>query len=332
MTLEIGIAYDLRSAYEGTVSGPDDRLEEYDSESTVKAIAGVIEKLGHRPRLLGGGRGFVVEILRHPPDLVFNVAEGFGTRSREAHVPAALEMLDIPFTHSDPLTLAVSLEKAICKRLVASAGVPTPRGSVVRSADEPSVGTLTFPLIAKPLNEGSSMGIRNSSRVANKQELAAHLERITRDYDQPVLVEEFCSGAEFTVGILGTGAKARVIGVMEIAPRTVPPEAFVYSLEVKRNWENEVRYEAPAKRPQAMLDAVTKVALDAYVALQCRDIGRVDVRLDGAGTPMFLEINPLPGLDPHKSDIVILARGMGISYEQLIGDVLKSACERYQLS
>ena len=158
--MEVGIAYDLRSAYEGTVAGPDDRLEEYDGEGTVRAIADALARLGHTPRLLGGGRGLVEQVLARPPDLVFNIAEGFGTRSREAHVPAVLEMLKVPFTHSDPLTLAVSLDKEICKRLVASAGVPTPRHTVVRAPNEAARVELRYPVIAKPLAEGSSMGIR----------------------------------------------------------------------------------------------------------------------------------------------------------------------------
>ena len=329
--MEVGIACDLRSAFVGTVSGPDDRLEEYDSEGTVQAIASVIEKLGHRPRPLGGGRDLVTEVLARAPDLVVNFAEGFGTRSREAHVPAVLEMLKVPFTHSDPLTLAVSLDKGICKRLVATAGVPTPRFAVVRRADEAARTDLAFPVIAKPVNEGSSMGIRNSSRCVDADGLRRHLERLLHDYEQPVLVEEFCTGPEFTVGILGTGLKARVIGVMEIVPTQAPPRDFVYSLEVKRDWEHQVRYDVPPRRPQAKLDAVSRVALEAYRAHECRDGGRVDIRLDGHDQPMFLEVNPLPGLDPHKSDIVILAKGMGVSYEALIGGILSSAMERYGL-
>ena len=329
--MEVGIAYDLRSAYAGSVTGPDDRLEEYDGEGTVQAIAAVIEKLGHTPRPLGGGRPFVEKVLERAPDLVFNFAEGFGTRSREAHVPSVLELLRVPFTHSDPLTLAVSLDKGMCKRLVASAGVPTPRFAVVRSAAEAEHVDLAYPVIAKPLAEGSSMGIRNSSRCQSPRELAAHLERIVRDYEQPVLVEEFCSGPEFTVGILGTGPAARVIGVMEIAPKTAATDTFVYSLEVKRDWENQVRYDVPPRRPEVVVSGVAKVALDAYRALDCRDVGRVAVRLDGHGHPMFLEVNPLPGLDPYKSDIVILARGMGMTYEQLIGGIIASACERHGL-
>jgi D-alanine-D-alanine ligase len=329
--LEIGIAYDLRADFEGAVDGPEDRLEEYDAESTVQAIAAVIEKLGHRPRPLGGGRRLVEAVLAHPPDLVFNFAEGFGTRSREAHVPALLEMLRLPFTHSDPLTLAVSLDKAITKRLVAPLGVPTPAFAVLSRPDEADSLELDFPVIAKPIAEGSSMGIRKSSRITSRAALREHLARLVTDYAQPVLVEEFCSGPEFTVGVLGTGPTARVIGMMEIVPQTDASDTFVYSLEVKRNWEKEVRYDVPPKRPAPLLRRVEEVALAAYRALECRDVARVDLRVGKNGEPMFLEVNPLPGLDPVKSDIVILARGMGVSYDALIGGIIESARARHQL-
>jgi len=330
-SLDIGITYDLRAEYEGFGSGPEDRLEEYDSESTVQAISKVLEKLGHRPRPLGGGRTFLTRVLKQKPDLVFNFAEGFGTRSREAHVPATLELLNIPFTHSDPLTLAVSLDKAMTKRIVGACGVPTPAYAVVSDPASAERLPLQLPVIAKPLNEGSSMGIRKSSRITDRTALAEHLTRLIKDYQQPVLVEEFCSGPEFTVGILGTGADARVVGVMEILPRNSPLETFVYSLEVKRNWEEEVRYDVPPQQPTELLRRVEQVALDAYRALDCRDIGRVDLRVGAGNEPMFLEVNPLPGLDPVKSDIVILARGMGVSYEALIEGVVNSARARYRL-
>ncbi len=330
-SLDIGITYDLRSAFEGVTSGPEDRLEEYDSEGTVHAIASAIEKLGHRPRPLGGGRTFLSRVLKHAPDLVFNFAEGFGTRSREAHVPATLELLNIPFTHSDPLTLAVSLDKAITKRIVGACGVPTPHYAVVSDASAAERLALAMPVIAKPLNEGSSMGIRKSSRITDRGALEEHLARLLKDYQQPVLIEEFCSGPEFTVGVIGTGADAHVIGIMEILPKNAPLDTFVYSLEVKRNWEEEVRYDVPPKQTPELLRRVEQVALDAYRALDCRDVARVDVRVGPNNEPMFLEINPLPGLDPVKSDIVILARGMGMAYDELIGGILDSARARYKL-
>lgn len=334
----IGIAYDLKTDVERAVlrnAGdeplPDDLLEEYDSEATVSAIEEALLASGYRTRRLGSGRSFLAEAMREPGDLVFNIAEGYGSRSREAHVPSALEMLGVPYTHSDPLTLALTLDKAMAKRVVASAGVPTPRFAVVEHVDQTSSVPLSYPLIAKPLFEGSSMGVRNHSRVVDEVELRELVAQLLADYHEPVLVEEFASGPEFTVGILGTGASAEVIGAMEIVPRNCAIERFVYSLEVKRNYLEEVEYHAPPRRSPGIVAHVEEVALAAYRALACRDVGRVDVRLGADGEPKFLEVNPLPGLNPITGDLVILARAHGIAYAELIGRIVDGARARQGL-
>jgi D-alanine-D-alanine ligase len=330
--VDIGIAFDLKTDFAVPGSGaPDDLLEEYDSQATIDAISAALAKHGHSPRPLGGGRRFLEAVLARPPELVFNIAEGAGTRSREAHVPAVCELLRIPFTHSDPLTLAVTLDKAVAKRLAASAGVRTPRFAVVADGAAAAALDLRLPVIAKPLWEGSSKGIRNASRLADPDALAAAVTRLVADYGEPVLVEEFCPGAEFTVGVLGTGRDARAIGALEIVPRRARPEEFVYSLEVKRNWEVEVEYHVPPRRPPEVVDEVVRVALDAYRALDCRDVGRVDVRLDAEGRPSFLEVNPLPGIHPVTGDLCILARGAGLAYDDLIGAIVASARARWGL-
>ena len=327
--MDIGIAFDLRSDFAGDGGGPDDRLEEYDSAETVDAVAAALEACGYRARRLGGGRALLREMLDRPPDLVFNMAEGDGSRSREAHVPAACELLDIPYTHSDPLTLAATLDKAVAKQLVAGAGVATPRWQVVQSPAEQIA--LDFPVIAKPLAEGSSMGLRLSSRVNDDHELREHLARLLRDYRQPALVEEFCPGPEFTVGVVGSGSGAAPIGVMEIVPRDVPLDCFVYSVEVKRASERAVEYRSPPDRPQRLLAQLEDVALTVYRALGCRDVARVDFRLDAAGEPRFLEVNPLPGLQPGWGDVVLLAERRGIDYDELIGTIVGHARERHGL-
>ena len=326
--MDIALAFDLKSDF-APAGGPDDRLEEYDSRATVEAIAATLTELGHTVRLFGGGRRFLERALAAPPELVFNFAEGGGgTRSREAHVPAVCEMLAIPVTHSDPLTLAVTLDKAMAKRLVAAAGVATPRFAIVDDVDGAALVTLPYPLIAKPLFEGSSMGIRRHSRVTDAAGLRREVARLLADYDEPVLVEEFCSGPEYTIGILGTGASARIVGTMEIAPKLAKPEEFVYSLEVKRDWEREVEYHVPPRQAPECVRAAEALALGAYRALGCRDVGRVDVRLTAAGEARFIEINPLPGLNPETGDLVILARRSGLSYPALIGAIVASALER----
>jgi D-alanine-D-alanine ligase len=329
--MEIGIAYDLKSDFSAQSDDPDDRFEEYDNQGTVNGITAALEAAGHRTRLLGGGRRFIEQVLAQPPDLVFNIAEGYGTRSREAHVPSVLEMLHIPYTHSDPLTLAVTLDKAIAKRLVAAHGLPTPGFAVIEHLNQLGELRLQFPVITKPLFEGSSMGIRKTSRVTDKAALRRQIERLLADYQQPVLVEEFCSGPEFTVGVLGNGSKASVIGIMEIRPRRGNLDEFVYSLEVKRNYLEEVEYCVPPDQPPALLELINQVALGAYRALDCRDVARVDLRVSASGEPKFIEINPLPGLNPITGDIVILSTRSGISYDTLIERIVAAARERNRI-
>jgi D-alanine-D-alanine ligase len=326
--VDIGIAYDLRSDFRVAEGDPEDRLEEYDSEATVEAIAAALAANGHRPRPMGGGRRFLEEALRRPPDLVFNIAEGRGARSREAQVPAACEMLGIRCTHSDPLTLALTLDKAMAKKVVVADGVPTPRFALVEAPDDPALARLAFPVIAKPNAEGSSMGIRRGSRVEAPADLRTLVAGLLRDYREPVLVEEFCPGAEFTVGILGTGPSASILGVMEVAPRRGRPEEFVYSLEVKRNYLEEVEYFVPPRSAPALIARVRATALAAHRSLGCRDVARVDLRVGSDGEPKFLEVNPLPGLDPRSGDLPILAGRVGMPYEALIGRIVESALAR----
>lgn len=334
--MKIGIAFDLKADFDASAlsaGAPDDLLEEYDSPATVEAIARVLASRGHEPLLLGGGRRFVEHLLQARPELVFNIAEGRGSRSREAHVPAVCEMLGIPCTHSDPLTMAVSLDKAMAKRVVASAGVPTPRFAVVERLEQLDGLELAFPLFAKPLFEGSSMGVRRRSRCSDRSELRERVETLLSDYGEAVLVEEFCGGHEFTVAILGTGPGARVVSAMEVVPLVTPVADFVYSLEVKRNpnWREEIRYDAPPRRPVREVAQIEQVALDAYRALDCRDVGRVDVRCDASGAPKFIELNPLPGLAPGWSDIALLWERIGRSYDDLILSILDGACARLRI-
>jgi D-alanine-D-alanine ligase len=323
--MDVGIAYDL--APQATApDGPDDLHEEHDSPATIEAVAGALRRLGYDVRHLGGGRAFLHALLERPCDLVFNMAEGSGSRSREAHVPAVCEMLVIPYTHSDPLTLAAALDKAVAKALVVAAGIRTPAYAVLERPDEDVA--LRFPLIAKPLAEGSSMGLRSSSRITDAPALRAHAARLIGDYTQPVLVEEFCPGPEFTVGIIGTGADATALGVMEIEPRHAQLAEFVYSTQVKRASAAAVAYRVPPERPEELVRQVVEVALGAHRALRCRDLARVDIRVDAAGEPSFLEINPLPGLRPGWGDIAILAEGHGIGFDQLVGRVVCAARAR----
>jgi D-alanine-D-alanine ligase len=333
--MKIGITYDLKTDLPDAAGLPDDHQEEFDSPATVEAIAGVLRGLGHEVELLGDGPELVRRLLESPPEFVFNFAEGQGVgRSREARVPALLELLGVPYTGSDPLTLAATLDKDCARRLVQSAGVAVPFGFTVGPDEDPEAalaahdpgGRRVFPAIAKPAWEGSSKGIRSRCLVGGPAELAEVVDELRRDYRQPVLVEEYVAGDELTVGVLGN-APPRILGTMRVLP--VRPDArFVYSLEVKRDFRNQVRYECPARLPAAAARAVELAALGAYRVLGCRDVARVDFRLRD-GVPYFLEVNPLPGLNPESSDLVILAQLLGWTYERLVGAVLRAALDRH---
>ena len=336
--MKIGIAYDLKPAVRPEESLPDDFFEEFDSQETVEAIAAAIRMLGHQTVLIGGGREFLDRVRYDPPDLVWNIAEGTGGRCRESHIPAICEFLDIPCTHSDPLTLAMTLDKAVAKRMVSSAGVATPEFVVIRNEEE--IGETKFPappLFVKPLDEGSSKGIRNDSICRRIMEAEERVRWLLATYKRPVLVEQFISGREITVAVIGNDrgvGKAGyldVFGILEVIPRGGKNPEFVYSLEVKRNFANLVEYVTPPPAPKPQIRRIEDAALLVFRTLECRDIARIDFRLAENGTPFFLEANPLPGMSPATGDVPILARLLGIPYTDLIGKILSAAVARLGL-
>lgn len=337
--MKIGLAYDLAPAdVAGTDDGPDDRYEEFDKPETIAALAAILRAEGHEVVLLGNGRAFLDRVLADPPGLVWNMAEGEGVgRCREARVPAVLEMLGIPCTGSDPLTLAAALDKDVAKRLVRTAGVDVPDGALVSAdlaRDPPALSSVLAglfdrvgpPWIIKPAFEGSSKGIRAGSLVDHRGQAADLLRSLAAAYGQPMLVEEFVAGDEVTVGLVGEGTDAEVLGTMRVVPRG-ETERFVYSLEVKRDWQERVCYEVPACLPAAVARRLEQAALGAYRVLGCRDVARIDFRIRD-GIPYFLEANPLPGLAPGWGDLVILAKGVGLGHEALILRILEAALKR----
>ncbi len=331
--MRIGLAYDLKEAVCVGQGHPDDALEEYDSPQTVEALASAFEAAGHSVTRLGGGREFLARVVDEQIDLVFNIAEGLGNyRSREAQVPSVLEMLGIPYSGSDPQCLAICLDKPLTKKLVAMAGVRTPMWRVIGSDVQLKAVTwdeFPFPVFVKPAQEGSSKGVRFACRAEGPEEAARAVARLLGDYRQPVLVEEFIPGDEVTVGVIGN-SPPRVLGVMRVLPRKIEGD-FVYTLEVKRDWERLVDYECPARLAPDVIRAIADSSLKAFEALGCRDLARIDFRVSPAGLPHFLEINPLPGLNPHSGDLPIMAGKTGLSYEALILSVVDAALGRYRL-
>lgn len=341
--MRIGIACTLKPAAPPPAGAPDDLHEEFDSPVTVSAVAEVLRTRGHTVVELGDGREFLEAVLKNPPDLVFNFAEGAGvSRSRESRVPAVCEMLGIPCTGSDPTALGLALDKEATRRLAESFGANVPKGIVLAPppgtydgdfAEFPPIleeAGLPLPVIAKPTLEGSSKGIRNKCVVRTAAELGPTVVELWNNYRQPVLIEEFIAGEEVTIGITGNDPP-QPLGIMQMIPKQTSVAEFVYSLEVKRNWHEAVEYVAPAKLPGAVLHAIEADALAVYTGLGCRDVARLDFRVRD-GVPYFLEINPLPGLNPESSDLCYLAYRVGLSYEDLIGLILDAAVARCGLA
>jgi len=327
----LGLAYDLKSDILPGEADPDDALEEYDSAETVDSIAEALVSLKHTVVHLGGGKTFLTSVLSQRVDMVFNISEGRGNyRSREVQVPAVLEMLNVPYIGSDPACLAVCLDKPLAKHLAASAGIPTPRWRLIADRKEldSSPSGFTFPAFVKPAWEGSSKGIGKTSRVTGFPEMEREVIRLLTLYRQPVLVEEFIQGRELTVGIVGT--PPRVMGIMEVIPRRGTDPDFFYSIDIKRDWQRQVRYQCPADLPAGLEERVVAYSLKLFKILGCRDMARIDFRLDPQGQPYFIEANPLPGLKPGHGDYPLIARHRGIDYHTLIGSIIDSAISRQQ--
>ncbi len=328
--MQIGLSYDLKETLAPLQASCDDAFEEYDSSETVELIAAALEAEGHTVTMLGGGREFSGKIFHDKVDFVFNIAEGRGAyRSREAQVPSILEMLDIPYSGSDPQCLAICLDKPLTKKLVALEGVSTPNWRVIFNRQElPQIDSydFTFPAVVKPAYEGSSKGISFTSVVEDAKQAIEVVESLLEKYQQPAMVEEIILGDEVTVGIIGN-SPPKVLGMMRILPKQ-KTGYFLYTLDVKRNYLELVDYECPAGLEEEVLQRIQISSLKSFNALGCRDFARLDFRISRAGVPYFLEINPLPGLGTH-SDLVIMAKMMGWSHKQLISAVLNAAIERH---
>ena len=323
--MRIGVTYDLRSDYLALGHSYEETAE-FDAEETIAAVCDALRGLGHEPVRIGGIKPLTRALAEGQRwDAVFNICEGLRGVSREAQVPALLEAFDIPYVFSDPLTLALTLDKGMTKHVVRDAGVPTADFAVI--ANEADIGkiTLGFPLFLKPVAEGSGKGVDGRSKVDDKAGLESVARDLLKKFRQPVLVEEFLPGREFTVGITGTGPDAKVLGVMEI----VPTENYIghgYGFENKETWEDKLKV-VRATGPEA--DAAGEVALAAWAALRCRDGGRADIRLDRHGLPCFIEVNPLAGIRPGYSDLCFIADFEGLTYQQLIGKFLDSFLTRH---
>ncbi|MGH9362778.1 MAG: D-alanine--D-alanine ligase family protein, partial [Thermoanaerobaculia bacterium] len=271
-------------------------------------------------------RDLPVRLAAAGAELVFNIAEGSRGRSREAQVPALCEMLGLACTGSDAVASAVSLDKALSKRLLRDAGIPTPRFSLLQTGREPLAADLRYPLIAKPNLEGTSKGLGAESVVDDERALRALAGKLLERYRQPVIVEEYIAGRELTVGLIGH-PRARALPPMEVVFRGGEPRP-VYGYAYKQDFCEQVVFERPARLAGEERARVERAALEAFEALGCRDVARVDLRLDAAGTVWVLEVNPLPGLSPGWSDLCLITEAAGIPYRDLVGEILAGARAR----
>ena len=323
--MKVALLHNARPLSPGAESASD-AFEEYDTPETIAAIAEALRALDVTVEPMEADRELPWRLRSGNFDFVFNIAEGCGRRCREGIPAAVCELLGIPFTGSDMFTLAATLDKAVARRLV-SPEVPVARAVLVENGVvESDLSSLVYPVIVKPNDEGSSKGICHQSIVMDSVAAVWRARWLRENYHCPVLVEEFLAGTEVTIGIAGNGADTRILGIMEIAPAQAEP-AWIYSLEVKRDWQRQVRYHIPPRLAATTVAAMESYAFAAYRLLGCRDLARLDFRLDASGQPHFLECNPLPGLNPESGDIAILSRPK-LSYAQLVQGILLDAARR----
>lgn len=331
--MRVGLTYNLKK---GVKEGlPSDWDAEWDTEETIDAVRSALSAR-HDVVPLEADENIIENLKGSKPDIVFNIAEGRNGPNRESHVPAMLEMLGIPYTGSDPMTLSLCLDKGRAKEILSFYKVSNPRFQVVSSISE-RIKLKNFPLIVKPLHEGSSKGVKNDALVFSPSELKKKVEEIIVQYHQPALIEEYLNGREFTVAVMGNNGDTKVLPIVEIKFDNLPKDINpIYSYEAKWIWDNSKNpldiFQCPADIDDELRDNIEAAALKAYKSLRCRDWCRIDIRLDSENEPNILELNPLPGVLPNPEDNSCFpkaARTAGMSYNEMILSILNIARKRY---
>ncbi len=341
----VALLYNLKEHVPLAPDAPEDALAEYDTVETIAALEEALIAGGHTVIPLEADETLLDTLRRARVDLCFNLAEGLRGDAREAHVPALLEMLGIPYTGSRVLAHALSLDKAATKRVWRDVGLPTPPFQVLRYGEEPLDPGLRFPLFVKPVAEGSGMGIGAGSVVRDEASLRERVRQMIRRYRQPALVEGFLPGREFTVGLIGNrlgpgeappsplydARGFHVFPILEIDLSPVREAGGLYTSQVKTDMPLAATYHCPAPLEAALTREIQDLAVAAFEAIGALDVARVDLRLGADGRPYLLEINTLPGLNPTYSDIVLAARSEQVSYIELINEIVDLAARRYGL-
>jgi D-alanine-D-alanine ligase len=348
--MHIALSFNLKGDAVGLIEEPaeppseppdlpaDDIFAEWDDIHTIKAVESALASR-HQVSLVEANLDAFESYRKLRPDLVFNIAEGLHGASREAQIPAMLDMLGIPYTGSDPLALSLCLDKRRTKEILTHHGIATPSFSVVNSLAE-IPAQLRYPLMVKPTLEGSSKGVTDKALVQNRHELVRQLEWVINTYHQSALIEEFLPGREFTVAMLGNGSDLTVLPIVEINFDTLPTGVQpIYSYEAKWLWDQEEDplqiFTCPARLEPLLRMQIEELCKAAFRALDCRDWCRIDVRLDSEGRPQVIELNPLPGILPRpeqNSCFPKAARAFGLTYAEMILAVADAACARLALS
>jgi D-alanine-D-alanine ligase len=334
--LRIGFTFNVKPG----PSAPDldDRYAEWEDEETISGVEAALACAGEVIRLEATDE-LPFRLREARPDIVFNIAEGLYGPNRESHVPAICEFWSMPYTGSDPLTLALCLDKGRTKEILAHHGIPTAPFTVVGGPEELD-GFAAWPAIVKPLHEGSSMGITRNSFCRSRAEVRRAIEGVVARYRQPALVEGYLGGREFTCAILGNGDQARTLPIIEINFAGLPVDALpIYSYEAKWIWDKPDEpldiFRCPAEVDASLAAAIERTSLDAYRVLRCRDWARIDLRCDARGVPHVLEVNPLPGIHPDPamhSCLPKAARAAGLDYPDMILSVLRAGAARHGLA
>jgi D-alanine-D-alanine ligase len=341
--MRVGFTFNMKrgepeEAQEPPPAIPADSQAEWDTPETIAAVKSALEER-HEVIPIDANEDAYFLLSKLKPDIVFNIAEGSCGPCREGYIPSILEHLKIPYTASDPLALNICLDKARTKEILAYYGLPTSRFKVINDTNF-SFNTLHYPLMVKPLYEGSSIGIRDNSLVRSRNEMRERIAWILQNYNEPAIVEEFLPGREFTAAIMGNGVEAKVLPIVEVLFDSLPEGVNpIYSYEAKWIWDQSTNplkiFECPARLDEKLRTEIESACLRAYSILRCRDWCRIDVRLDASERPHILELNPLPGILPKPEDNSCFpkaARAAGMSYNQLINSVLDIACKRYGLN
>mgnify|MGYP001105369455 CR=1 FL=1 len=322
--MNVGLTYDLRSEYLAMGYGEVDTAE-FDRDDTIESIERAVAALGHRTDRIGHVRQLAERLVNGDRwDLVFNIAEGVSGIGREAQIPALLDAYGVPYTFSDPLVSALTLHKGMTKSVLRDLGIPTTEFAVVEDLGDLSRIRFGYPMFVKPVGEGTAKGIDAGSKVHSRAQLVRRCQATLDEHRQPVLVEPYLAGREFTTSLIGTGDHARVVGTLEIRLLDgAEPDAYTYVN--KERCEDLVEY---TRVRGEWARRCARLALRTWRALGCRDAGRVDLRCDDFGVLQVLEVNPLPGLHPEHSDLPMTCTAMGVSYDDLIRDIVASASQR----